>query len=206
MPDVLLVELARRAEHARVCGARVVSPLNTACDDDGYEVRLQLCGQHIQTELRGHVARLLLIRHDGHVARGGAADDADEAARLFRDEVGARTLVPRKTAGHQSRGPHQFQTGPETHRQVERERGVNVEQQEDARLVERREDYLPDCEGGVRIGYDSRLWAHVNYCGRVGGVEFERVAFEAEGDFKPVEHLQRVDPRFERAVFIAEDG
>src|SRR2546423_8621436 len=102
MLDVLLVELARGAEHARVRGARVIAATDTARDDDGDEVRLRLCGPHVQTKLGGHVARLLLIRHDGHIARRGAAADADEPARLFRDEVGPRTLVPRKTAGHQS--------------------------------------------------------------------------------------------------------
>ena len=36
--------------------------------------------------------------------------------------------------------------------------------------------------------------------------KFERIAFETEGDFEPVEHLQRIDPRFERSVLVAEDG
>ena len=206
MLDILLVKLARRVEDSSVRGLRVAAPADAARDDDGDEVRLQLAGRRADEELSGHVARLLLVRHDRHVARRGAADDAREAARLFGDEVGVLLLVPGEAAGHQARGPHQFEARAEAHGQRERQHRVNVEQHQDARLFERREDRLPDGEGGVGVCDRGRLRAHVNQGGGVGGAQFERVAFEAERDLEAVEDLQRVGPGFERPVLVAEDG
>ena len=194
--DVLLVKLARGVEDSPVRSLRVATPFDAPGDDDGDEVRLQLAGRHVDEELCGHVARLLLVWHDRHVARGGAADDAREAARLFGDEIGALTLVPRKASGHQASGPHQFQAGAEADGHGEREHAVNVEQHEDARLVQGREDRLSDGEGRVSVGNGGRLGADVDRGRRVGGAQFERVAFEAERQLEPFEDFERIDPRF----------
>jgi hypothetical protein len=178
--DILLIQLARAREEPHVGHARLLAPLHAPRDDDGDEARLRLGGRHVQLELRGHVARLLLVGHDRDVERGRAADHPGEAPRLFVDEVGALLLVPRERGRSRAGGPHQAQARAEARGDGERERRVNVEEHDDARLVERRENYLADGEGGVRVGDGGRLRAHVNGGGDVGAAEFERVAFEAE--------------------------
>ena len=202
--DVPFVERARVRQHAVVGRLGVVAPRDAARQHDRQQVRARRVLGHRHLEAQRHVARLLLVRHDRQVARAGTADDRREALRLLRDRVDALLLVPARVARHQPGGPHELETRTERADHGQRQRALDVEQHGDRRLVQRREDRLPDRERRMRVGEDRRLRAHVDPNGRIRPVDVERIALQTEGQLEVLDELQRVRPDLHRAVLVPE--
>ena len=121
-----------------------------------------------------------------------------------------RLLVPPEIRRHQPGGPHQPQPGPERSRDPHGQDALNVEQHDDAGLVHWGKDNLADRERRVRISENGRLGtridAHFYFGTRDLPRDLQRVASEPKRELEVIEDFQRVDPRFERAALVPEDG
>ena len=138
-------------------------------------MQTQRVRRQLDDEPQGHVARFLLVRHEGEVAGAGGADDGREAFRLLGQAVDLLLLVPADVVGHQPRGPHQLQPGPERSDHGQRQHAVDVEEHHHSRLVEGREDRLPDREARVRVGEGRGLGPHRDPGRDLRSVDLERV-------------------------------
>ena len=199
-----LVEVLHRSEDTVVHGLRLRPSLDASGDHDRNPTGAQEFGCDLDDEAVRHVARFFLIRHHRHVARVRAADDAGVPAGFLAEGVDVLGRVPADCAGHRCRRPHQPQ--PRTKRRGDRQGqdALDVEEQNDGLLVDRREHDLLHPKRGMRVGERRRFGTHTNRRHDVAAVNLERVSFEPERQREVVEDFQRIDPRFDRSVLVAE--
>ena len=203
---VLSVERGDRSEQAVVVGPCLVLSVHASHEEDRHQVRGHALARDVDHEAQREVLRLLLVGHHRRVARVGRADERDEPLAFLGDRVDVGLLVPAHVARHQPRRPHQPQPGPERARDRHGQRAVHVEQHHRRRLLEGSEERLPHRERGVRVREHGGLGPHLDPRHRVGPFDVERVSLEPEREPEVVGELQRIGPRLDPAVLVAEEG
>ena len=82
---------------------------------------------------------------------------------------------------------------------------ADVQEDDDPRLVHRREHDLADGEAGVRVGEDRGLGPHGHRDRGVDALELQRVALELERELEVVQELERPGPGLAGPVLVAEE-
>jgi hypothetical protein len=199
------VEPGRAGEEPPVGGGRLRARSRPGRDRDRHHLPGRPRGVDRDREGAGRVGERV-----GGVARGaprpGRADERVSAAQALRQDEGPVLFAPERVLAAEAARPGVLEDGAEARHDLERAERVDLQQDEEARLVERRYDVLAHGEAGVAVGDRGGLRPHLDGPGHVPPAHRLHVLGHAEAELEARGELQRVHPQLRFPRLGAEPG
>ena len=169
----------------RFCGT-------AARNDDWDIIRPQLLQSGLNHKPSGQVFWFFLIGLRRDIASERRTNHANEAIAFFSQVIAVFFFFPIQTACHQARGPGQRQALFKVASDRHRERRVDIEQHNDAGLVNRGVNDFPHVKRRVRIGKDCCLRPNRYARQKVGPFQIQGISFKMKRESKVVDQLHWV--------------